>query len=237
MSTLIEDALNPQYLPKPRPMGSFSMGIKLLVICVLALLMNIPGLFVQGLVDDRITHNSPVIHNADGSTTFMTVDSYQSVDRSLKYILLFEGLVFLTYFIFEVTSRKRMHAAQYVLVGVAQVIFYLLLLSFAEKTGFDSAFLIAGGATVVLLSTNAGWVFASRMQAVKAFLVFSPLYGLIYVLLRLKDYALLVGSLASFAAVAAAMYFTRRIDWDNALPIPVSGAPAQSSPVPKSASV
>ncbi len=185
MGTVIEDALNLQSTSKQR-----SMGIKLIVICALALLMNIPGFFVQGLLNDRINHNSPVIQRSDGSTTFATVDYYQSVDRSLKYILLFEGLVFLTYFTFEVTGSRRMHSAQYVLVGVAQVIFYLLLLSLAEKIGFDYAFLIAGGATVMLLSTNAGWVFASRIQGLRALAAFSPLYGLIYVLLRLKDYAL-----------------------------------------------
>jgi inner membrane protein len=95
----------------------------------------------------------------------------------------------------------------------------LLLLSLAEKIGFDYAFLIAGGATVGLLSTNAGWIFASRIQGLRALATFSPLYGLIYVLLRLKDYALLVGSIASFAAVAAAMYFTRRIDWYSSQPL------------------
>ena len=223
MSTLIEDALNPQSAFRSRSMGSLSMGMKLIVICVLALLMNIPGLFVQGLLNDRISHNSPTIQHSDGSTTFATVDYYQSVDRSLKYILLFVGLVFLTYFTFEVTGKRRMHAAQYVLVGVAQVIFYLLLLSMAEKIGFDYAFLVAGAATVGLLSVNAGWIFESAAQGLRALAVFSPLYALIYVLLRLKDYALLVGSIASFAAVAAAMYFTRRIDWYSSRPLNDAG--------------
>ena len=66
---------------------------------------------------------------------------YRSVTRSLKYVLLFLGLVFLTYFVFEATTGKRVHPAQYVLVGTAQIIFYLLLLSLSEKMGFDIAFL------------------------------------------------------------------------------------------------
>jgi inner membrane protein len=145
-------------------------------------------------------------------------DPYQSVSRSIKYLPLFLGLVFLTYFLFEATTRKRVHAAQYVLVGVAQIIFYLLLLSLAERIGFDWGFLIAGSATVILLAVNAKWVFASRRQGVRAFLVFAPLYVLIYALLRLEDNALLVGAIASFLAVAAVMYFTRRIDWYGSLP-------------------
>jgi inner membrane protein len=148
-------------------------------------------------------------------------DPYQSVYRSLKYLPLFVGLVFLSYFIFEVTTGKRVHPAQYLLVGVAQIIFYLLLLSLAERVGFDIGFLIAGGATVSLLAANAGWVFASRAQAVRALGVFSLLYALIYTLLRLEDNALLIGAIASFAAVAAVMYFTRKVDWYGSLPGPL----------------
>jgi len=153
-----------------------------------------------------------------GISFIEVADPYQSVNRALKYVLLFLGLLFLSYFILEVTTRKRVHPAQYILVGIAQIIFYLLLLSLAERIGFDYSFLIAGVATVSLLSANAGWIFASRLQAVRAFAVFSSLYGLIYVLLRLEDNALLVGAIASFLAVAAAMYFTREIDWYSSLP-------------------
>lgn len=145
-------------------------------------------------------------------------DPYQSVTRSLKYLLLFLGLVFLSYFVFEVTTGKRVHPAQYVLVGVAQIIFYLLLLSFAERIGFDLGFLVAGAATVILLAANAGWIFASRLQGLRALAVFGLLYSLIYLLLRLEDNALLVGAIASFAAVGAVMYFTRRMDWYGPLP-------------------
>jgi inner membrane protein len=148
-----------------------------------------------------------------GVSFIEVADPYQSVSRSLKYVLLFLGLLFLSYFVFEVTTGKRVHPAQYILVGVSQIIFYLLLLSLAERIGFDGGFLIAGTATVVLLSANAGWVFASRLQGLRAVVVFTLLYVLIYLLLRLKDNALLVGAIASFLAVAAVMYFTRAIDW------------------------
>src|SRR6185437_7094462 len=153
-------------------------------------------------------------------------DPYQQVTRSLKYAVLFVGLVFLTYFLFEVGSGKRVHPAQYILIGVAQLIFYLLLLSIAERIGFDLAFLIAGASTVVLLSANAGWVFSSRMQVARASIVFSMLYGLIYLLLHLEDNALLVGAVASFAAVAATMYFTRNIGWYSSLAMLRTSEPA-----------
>lgn len=76
-------------------------------------------------------------HTAMGISFIEVVDPYQSVNRSVKYALLFVGLLFLSYFVFEVTSGKRVHLAQYALVGVAHMIFYLLLLSLAERVGFD----------------------------------------------------------------------------------------------------
>lgn len=152
-----------------------------------------------------------------GVSFIEVADPYQSVTRSLKYVVLFLGLIFLSYFIFEVTTGKRVHPAQYLLVGIAQLIFYLLLLSLAERIGFDFGFLVAGAATVILLAANAGWIFASRRYGFRALATFCLLYLLIYLLLRLEDNALLVGAVASFIAVAAAMYFTRALDWYSSL--------------------
>jgi inner membrane protein len=150
---------------------------------------------------------------AMGVSMVEVADPYQSVTRALKYAPLFLGIVFLSYFVFEATTGKRVHVAQYVLVGVAQLIFYLLLLSFAEHIGFGGGFALGGGATVLLLAANAGWIFESRMQAARAFGVFGALYSMIYLLLRLEDNALMVGAIGSFMTVAVAMYFTRQMDW------------------------
>jgi len=169
-----------------------------------------------------------------GVSFIEVADPYQSVNRSLKYAALFLGLLFLSYFVFEVTTGKRVHPAQYVLVGMAQIIFYLLLLSLAERIGFDFGFLLAGAATVVLLAANAGWVFSSRLQGLRALVIFTLLYVLIYLMLRLEDNALLVGAIASFLAVAAAMYFTRKIDWYSSLPATESSEQQSASPVAKS---
>ena len=171
---------------------------------------------------------SALDHTALGISFVEVADPYQSVSRSLKYALLFIGLLFLSYFVFEATAGKRVHPAQYVLVGVAHMIFYLLLLSLAERIGFDWGFLVAGGATVLLLSANAKWIFASRVQGLRALFVFSLLYFFIYLLLRLEDNALLVGAVASFLAVTAVMYFTRNIDWYSS--IPAGGAGSVAAP-------
>jgi len=197
-----------------------SLGAKLFVIMFLALAMSISGFLVEGLTLERANNHGLLAASAEHATeqpkTWLGIrmaDSYRSTRRSVHYITLFLGLVFLTYFLFEVHTGKRVHVAQYALVGVAQTVFYLLLLSFAEHLGFDVSFLIAGACTVALLSINAEWVFLSRMLALKALVVFTILYAFIYVLLRVEAYALLVGAIASFAAVAAAMYLTRNVDW------------------------
>lgn len=179
----------------------------------------------------RAEGSSDAVTGLDGTAlgvSFVEVaDPYQSVNRSLKYVPLFLGLVFLSYFIFEATTGKRVHPAQYVLVGAVQIIFYLLLLSVAERIGFDLGFLVAGAATVGLLSFNAAWIF-SAAQGLRAAVVFGLLYCLIYLLLRLEDNSLLVGAVASFLAVAAVMYFTRKIDWYSSLAkVEAPGTPQQ----------
>ena len=92
-------------------------------------------------------------------------------------------------------------------------------------------FLIAGAATVALLSANAGWIFSSRAQGARALAVFTLLYALIYMLLRLEDNALLIGAIASFAAVSAVMYFTRKVDWYGSLPVAAPNSPQAAHPI------
>ncbi|MDP3738097.1 MAG: cell envelope integrity protein CreD [Hyphomonadaceae bacterium] len=154
-----------------------------------------------------------LINSGPGASLLDTGNPYQSVERALKYAPMFIGLVFLTYFLFEATSGVRAHPAQYVLVGLAQTVFYMLLLSISEVAGFNPGFLIAATAMVLTLSFYAGSVFGSRAAMLKALVVFTTLYALIYTLMRQEDYALLVGSVASFLAIAGTMWMTRKLDW------------------------
>jgi inner membrane protein len=145
---------------------------------------------------------------------------------------MFVGLVFLTFFVFEALSGQRLHPAQYVLVGLAQMVFYLLLLSLSEYVGFDLGFALAAVATVGLIGLYAGWAFKSARYRLRALVIFSVLYVLIYCLMRLEDFALLAGSLASFVGLAAAMYLTRNLEWYGGRFSP----PAAAAPVPVDAS-
>ena len=148
-----------------------------------------------------------------GLTFVQTNNPYQNVMRALKYAVMFVGLVFLTFFVFEALSGSRLHPAQYVLIGLAQMVFYLLLLSLSEYIGFDLGFAVAAVATVLLIGLYAGAAFKAMRYRIQALLIFSTVYGLIYLLMRLEDFALLAGSIAAFVGLTAAMWLTRNIEW------------------------
>ena len=141
---------------------------------------------------------------------------YKSVNRALKYALMFLGIVFLTFFLFEATMGGRAHPAQYILLGATQVIFYLLVLAFSEHIGFGPAFFMTASATVILSGWYAATVFHSKIRGLIAFAAFSGAYGLIYLLMKSEDYALLIGSVTAFAALAVTMVVTRNLDWYGA---------------------
>lgn len=163
-----------------------------------------------------------------GVSFVRTNNPYQNVMRALKYAVMFVGLVFLTFFVFEALSGSRLHPAQYVLIGLAQMVFYLLLLSLSEYVGFDIGFAIAAVATVLLIGLYAGAAFKAMRYRIQALVIFSTVYGLIYLLMRLEDFALLAGSIAAFVGLTAGMWLTRNIEW--------YGGKAETTPSATSAS-
>jgi len=153
-----------------------------------------------------------------GVRFYQPVDHYQLIQRSLKYAILFVALSFLIFFVVEIVSARRLHAVQYTLVGAAQVLFYLLILSLAEHIGFALAYAIGAGATVALTGLYSLSVLASPLRSAVLTFVLAALYGLLYVILNAEDYALLIGSAVLFAALATTMYLTRHIDWYQTAP-------------------
>jgi inner membrane protein len=138
---------------------------------------------------------------------------YQKIDRSLKYALMFMGLIFLTVFLIELAMKSRAHPVQYVLIGLAQVVFYLLVLALSEHIGFDRAFKGTAVATVLLSGIYAMSVFRKVVAGLFAAVAFAGVYALIYLLMRSEDYALVIGSCTAFVAIAVTMFATRNIDW------------------------
>ncbi|MGD9967923.1 MAG: cell envelope integrity protein CreD [Hyphomonadaceae bacterium] len=150
----------------------------------------------------------------DMAVSFVSSDNiYQGVARAVRYGIMFIGIVFLAALIFEAVSGRKAHPAQYILVGLAQCVFYLLLLSMTEIIGFTIAFAIAAAATVALLGYYAGASFQSGAIGARALAGLALLYGAMYVLMTLEDFAMFAGSLVAFVVIAATMIATRRIDW------------------------
>lgn len=146
-----------------------------------------------------------------GVSLIEPVDLYAQVGRAVKYGALIIALTFLTYFVFDVTTRRRIPVIAYALVGLGLVLFFLLLLALAEYLSLTLAYVIAAGALVGLISAYSKAVLDSTGRAAVIAGVLSLLYGVLYVLLRLEDFALLVGSLVLFVALAVLMYVTRDV--------------------------
>ncbi len=148
-----------------------------------------------------------------GVSMVQPADQYDKTERSVKYAILVIGLTFGLFFIMELTSSKPFHPVQYVLVGMALVIFYTLLLSISEFINFDYAYLLAASATIILVTWYAKGHFKSWRSAAIFATSLTMLYGFIFILLRLEDTALLAGSIGLFAILAIVMYASRRINW------------------------
>lgn len=141
------------------------------------------------------------------------VDLYSQVDRSVKYGFLFIGFTFLAFLMFDIIAGAKVAAAEYLLTGAGLVLFFVLLLAFAEVIGFTGAYLIAGGAITGLLTAYSAAVLKSWMRARFIGGLLVGLYATLYVLLNLEAYALIIGSLLLFVALAVVMWATRTIDW------------------------
>jgi inner membrane protein len=102
---------------------------------------------------------------------------------------------------------------QYGLAGLALVLFYTLLLSISEYTGFNIAYLIAGGATIGLVALFVGSVMRSSGLAIFISFVLTIVYSYIFTIIQLQDYALLMGSIGLFISLAIIMYFSRKLQW------------------------
>jgi inner membrane protein len=148
-----------------------------------------------------------------GADLLIPLDSYNKTERSVKYALLCIVLTFASFFLIETIYKKSLHLVQYGLAGLALVLFYTLLLSVSEYTGFNPAYLIAAAATISLVAWFAGSVMHSSGLALFISLVLTVVYGYIFTIIQLQDYALLMGSIGLFIALAIIMFFSRKIQW------------------------
>ena len=148
-----------------------------------------------------------------GANLIIPVDGYDKTERSVKYALLCIILTFAAFFLVETIYRKNLHLIQYGLAGLALVLFYTLLLSISEYTGFNIAYMIAGLATILLVGWFVGSILKSSKLGTFIGMVLTVVYGYIYTIIQLQDYALLMGSIGLFIALAIIMYFSRKFQW------------------------
>jgi inner membrane protein len=141
------------------------------------------------------------------------VDLYSQVNRATKYGFLFIGFTFLALLMFDVIGGVSVSAVEYLLMGAALILFFVLLLAFAEVIGFTPAYVVASAAIAGLNTAYSAAVLASWRRASFIGGLLVGLYAVLYILLSLEAYSLLIGALLLFAALAGVMYATRRIDW------------------------
>ncbi len=150
-----------------------------------------------------------------GVELYTPVGPYTLTDRATKYGVLFIGLSFVAYFLFEILAGLRLHPLQYLLVGFGNATFYLLLLSFAEHIGFGAAYFLSSLASAGMIAGYSYATLKTRRRAAIMLGILSALYLFLYLTLNAETYAMLAGSIGLWAALAAIMYLTRRIDWYN----------------------
>lgn len=164
----------------------------------------------------RRSYSSVVFPEFDfGVRLLLPVDEYRKIYRSSRYSMLFISATFLVFFFSEVLNRKKVHPVQYLLVGFAIVLFYILLLSISEHLGFNISYCISTGLILGLITAYTYALFRNVKLTALISSVLAVLYIFFYSLLQLEDYSLLIGSFGLLISLAVIMYLTRGTDWYN----------------------
>ena len=148
-----------------------------------------------------------------GVNLLFPVDQYQKANRSVKYAIMFIGLTFLAFFFSETLNRVRIHPVQYMLVGLALVIFYTLLISLSEHIGFGFSYLLSSILIISLIVYYYNSILKKTRSTIIIGLILVLLYVFLFTIIQLKDYALLIGSIGLFIVIAVIMYVSKNIDW------------------------
>lgn len=150
-----------------------------------------------------------------GTDLLLPVDNYIKSYRVARYAILFIVMTFMVFFFVEVMNKVFIHPIQYLLVGIALVVFYTLLLSFSEHIRFNLSYIIAAILTLFLVTAYTTAILKSKQIGTLILGILLILYTFIFIIIQLEDYALLMGSIGVFLILALVMYFSRKIDWYN----------------------
>jgi inner membrane protein len=150
-----------------------------------------------------------------GTNFVIPVDEYQKSERTSKYGFMVIGLTLLVFLLIQLVSKIYIHPFQYVMIGLALVMFYTLLISISEHSSFLKAYAIAGGSVLALITVYSRAILKGFKFPLLVCASLASLYGFIYVIIQLENYALLVGSIGLFVILAVIMFASRKIDWGN----------------------
>jgi len=170
-----------------------------------------------------LNHGLPVQFNEEivlntynfGVELFEPLNLYTLSERSVKYGVLVIVLTFGAFFFIQVMTGKRIHFMQYLLVGLALSVFYILLLSLAEVWDFKAAYGVAALAVLLLSGFYMINILGSARAGLRTNLIIAAVYAFVFVIIRMEQYALLAGSIGLFAVLAVIMTVTRKVDWYN----------------------
>jgi inner membrane protein len=172
------------------------------------------------------SYKSQLTDSGMGVELLTLIDSYRSVNRAVKYGILLVGLVFGTFFVLELKGSTAVHPFQYVLVGMTLVVFYLGLLSLSEFAPFWLAYLVPALVATGMISAYSHAMLRKTRQAAFIFIGLALVYAFMFVLLRLAEYSLLLGSAGLFLVLGLAMWVTRNVQWYR----PAAGQAVSGSP-------
>jgi inner membrane protein len=160
-------------------------------------------------------HLPDLIEFAFGTKLIIPVDEYQKSERTAKYGFMVIGLTLLVFLLIQLASKLYIHPFQYVMIGLALVMFYTLLISISEHSSFFKAYSIAAASVLGLITLYSRAILQGFKFPLLICGSLASLYGFIYVVIQLENYALLVGSIGLFVILAIIMFASRKIDWGN----------------------
>ncbi len=228
------DTAQPPVIPAPASPGALTpvmrrrnaVTLKLLFIAALVLLLQLPLGLINNLRQERSGNrseaNARIAARGDSSApaesrpydpAVAASEGYRMVERALKHSMLVLTLVFTAFFLFETLAGLKLHAVHYGLVGAALCLFYLALLALGEVITPGAAYIGAAVASSLLIVAYSASILRSWARASSIGSLLTVEYGVLYIVLRMENFALLAGTASLFAVLAALMYFTRNVDW------------------------
>ena len=209
--------------PAPPLRRRNTVTLKLLFIAALVLLLQLPLSLINDLRRERsgnreVAHAHQAENPAAGAMpsynpAVAAAEGYRMVERALKHSMLVLTLTFAAFFLFETLAGLRLHAVHYGLIGAALSIFYLALLALGEVLDPGLAYIGAAGASSLLIVFYSVSILRSPTRAMMIAGLLVAEHSVLYVVLRMEDYALLAGTASLFVVLAAIMFFTRNVDW------------------------